>query len=288
MPRTAPLRLIDDKTFHDLRSEADPKRPEWRRSFNLVSFTAGRPSISRSYTVNEVDQFPELRVASGGAEAGKASVFGAARRQARITARVPQKSVRDTFYFTRQREGAGGEFVLERAKGDIELVITEAAPTEERGPFAEGSFGGLAFRNKRDPENDHLHIDVAIPSEFMAEIIANLERDGRQALSIGIEVESFSSEADEAHREWFQPRDLFLHGLAVPAALVSLRIAPGATASNDEESASSKKPEEKAAPVPSLPAAPSQPPSQVARLIAGANAALWVIAALLALHFFFK
>jgi hypothetical protein len=281
---STPLRLLDDKTFQEIRPEAERKRSrEWRRSFNFLSFTATRATVSRLYTVNEIDHLPEAPSANPVAEPGKTMVFGALRRQARITARVPQDAVRDTLYFARERGATSGEFLLERAKGDIELVITEGPPTEERGPFADGAYGGLAFRSRRDPADDHLSIDVAIPSEFMTEIVANLERDGRQALGVGIEVESFSTEVEDGRGQWNQPRDLFLHGIAVPAALVSLRVSPVAPASGSDESASLRKAAPLQQPAAQPPAAPAAS-SQLEQILAGARLALWVIAALLAVH----
>ena len=286
MSLSTPVRSLDDKTFREVRPEADRKPSrEWRRSFNFLTFTANRASVSRLYTVNEIDHLPEDAAAGHAAEPAKTMVFGAVRRQSRITARVPQDAVRDTFYFTRERGAASGEFLLERAKGDIELVISESPPTEERGPFADGAYGGLAFRNRRTPGDDHLSIDVAIPSEFMSEIVANLERDERQTLGVGIEVESFSFEVEDGRRQWNQPRDLFLHGIAVPAALVSLRVSPGAPAPITEELAAARteEPKPEAAPA-AAPAPAAAQPSQLAQVIAGARSALWVIAALLAIH----
>jgi hypothetical protein len=279
------VRPLDEKTFQEVRPDPERKRArEWRRSFNLLSFTANRPAISRLYTVNEIDHLPDDAVAGHGAEPGKVMVFGALRRQARITARVPQEALRDTFYFTRERSAASGEFMLERAKGDIELVISEGPPTEERGPFADGAYGGLAFRNRRNPGDDHLSIDVAIPSEFMTEIVANLERDESQALGVGVELESFSFEVEEGRRQWNQPRDLFLHGIAVPAALVSLRVSPAPTSPAREAPTLPVSDEPKLEPAHAAPPPPPAASSQLARVVAGARTALWAIAALLAVH----
>lgn len=269
LPRR-PLRLVNEKTFHEVRDDSDSERPlAWLCYFKLITFAIASPRIVHHYSVNKtaIDE-----------------VTGTSRRQVSVTARVPQESLRDRIFFMREQEKNSGLFLPERAKDDIWLALTEGAPTDGRSPFAAGAFPGVAFRADVEPGEDYLSIEVAVPGEFLREIVANLERNSSLTLHAGIALESFSYEVDDFFRQSSQPRDLLLHGNEVPAALVSLQTVPILP---DPEETPDPGPHREAE-VCAMPASAPfpEPPAGLllTRALTGIRMALWAIAVLLALN----
>ncbi len=277
------LRFRDEATFEEAVPPADRSRPlEWRRSLNVVTFKATRPTVEYVYSVNEIDHFHELRVDGNGAEAKEQTppIAPSAQRRQRVCVKVPQGEFRDTIYFTKETEKNSGVFELIRVKDDVRLTLTDLPPSEHRGPFAAGAYAGTAFRADFDPGEDYLGVEVSLPPQHLAEIIGAVGRDESLELHVVIALQSFSYEVDDALREWYHPRDLFIHGGAAPAALVTIRTVHGESIGDTEALVET----DEGAP-PSIPENPASQPLKIdLSALPGIKSALWAIAVLLLLH----
>lgn len=210
------LRFIDNQTFAEAEPPTDRSRPlEWRRSFNTINFIADSPSIEYVYSVNDVDHFAKQEAPI---------VSPVAKRRLRIVCQIDQDKLRDSIYFPKEKEKNSGLYQLHRTKDAIQVVITDASPTDQRGPFATGAFAGLVFRTDFEPGEDGLSIEVSIPTQHLEELASALKAGDASALHIAIALQSFSYEVDDALREWYHPRDLFIHGSTSSAALLSVRL----------------------------------------------------------------
>lgn len=281
MRTSEPIRFISDAVFQEASPPADRSRPlEWRRSFNTVNFELKRLNVDYVYSVNEVNHIIGLHPETTNESA---AVTAAPQRRLRISAKVPQEDVRDSLFYTIETKKGSGLYELVRTKDDLHLTVVEAQPTEARGPFAAGAYAGLAFHANSEPGEDCLYIEVGIPSQQLEELIKLLNGDETLELHLSIGLQSFSYEVDDALREWYHPRDLFIHGGASPAALQTLRmVRPKAedTPFADTEAV------EVASEPKILPQKEPQSPALNPQLLLGVKRALWAIAVLVFLHLF--
>lgn len=271
------LRFIDDKTFAEAEPPADRSRPlEWRRSFNTISFVADDLAVEYAYFVNEVDHFASLRDSSE-----SLVVSPAACRRLRVTCEVSHDKLRDSIFCTKEMEKGSGLYKLHCPKDDIRLILTGSEPIDERGPFAAGAFGGFALLTDFEPGEDGLCIEVGVPTQHLEEIVAALKAGEASALQVAIAIQSFSYEVDDALREWYHRRDLFVHGATSPAALLSLRLLQQKP---EAESPSTPPPDDTDADssvAPLIPHLLQASTTDYSALLKGIRTVLWVIAAIL-------
>jgi len=272
------LRFRDEATFEEA-APTDRSRPlEWRRSLNVVTFKATNPTVEYVYSVNEIDHFHELRIEGNSAEAKEQTppIAPSAQRRQRVCVKVPQGEFRDTIYFTKETEKNSGIFELMRVKDDVRLTLTDLPPSEHRGPFAAGAFAGTVYRADFEPGEEYLGVEVSLSTQHLAEIIAAIGHDELLELHVVIALQSFSYEVDDALREWYHPRDLFIHGGTAPAALVTIRTVHGESIGDTEALVET---DESTPPV-----VPSQSLKIDLSALPGIKSALWAIAVLLLLH----
>ena len=275
------LRFINENTFQEATPPADRSRPlEWRRSFNTVAFETVAQSVEYLYTVNEVDQFAEFDQHPD--QGSQPVVNTAAKRRIRINFSISQDKLRDSIFFTDETEKGSGVYQLRPTMGDIQISLSEVEPTEQHGPYGPGTYPGLAFNTNFEALNNSLCIEVGAPTSQLEEITAELKDGYSSVLQVVIGMQSFSYEVDDALRDWHHPRDLFVHGSAAPAVLLSVRLkfhrpeVPAvAEAPDGEEVADStfKEP---------LPAPPLLP--DYSSNLKSIKTALWVVAFLLLLR----
>jgi hypothetical protein len=274
------LRFIDDNTFQEADPPEDRSRPlEWRRSFNTISFEADNPKIEYVYSVNEVDHF--AGIAQTVDEPPRPIVAPAATRRIRVTFEVQQDKLRDSILCTKEKEKGSGLFHLRGTKDAIQIVLTATEPTEPRDPYAQGAYPGLAFQTNFEPGEDGLCLEVGLPSQQLEEIAAELKSGQSNAIHVAISLQSFSYEVDDALREWYHPRDLFIHGGATQAVIVSVRLLRREAEPEIQREAG---PEEPAAPV--VHEVPATAAPDYSSLLKGIKTALWAIAGLLLLRLF--
>ena len=203
----------------------------------------------------------------------------AEKRRIRLTLELPQDKLRDTILYTEETEKGSGIYQLRRLKGAIQISFVEAEPTEPRGPYAQGAFPGLAFKTDVEATSDSLCIEVGAPSQQLDEITAVLKSGYANALHVAIGIQSFSYEVDDALREWFHPRDLFIHGSTVQAVLLSMRV----QRRQPEVQALADVPDAEEAERPTVAPPPLAPPPDYTSILKGIRTVLWVVAGLLML-----
>ena len=283
------LRFRNAHTFEDESSGKQDRPLEWRRSFNTVSYIGKSPSIERLYSVNEIEYIDEPPDSENSPDLDKQAIVATPKpiKNLRVGFHVSQDELRDVIYCTEETEGRSDIYTLSRPRGDVRIFLTDKPPTDGRGPFGSGAYTGLAFRTDYESDESYLCIDVSVPSTHLEEIASELQRNPSLEMHVQIAIQSFSYEVDDALREWYHPRDLFIHRDAAPAAVVSVRTAKSApqvaetTLEDDELSldvAESPLDYSLNIPVPQLPS------NVEAKQLSGIKVALWAIAALLAIN----
>ena len=270
---------MNEATFQEASPPTDRTKPlEWRRSFNTINFELKNPTVDSIYSINDVNFFVGFQ---RGSEDEAPAVTGAEVRRLRISATVPQSELRDSLFYTKEREQDSGVYELARAKDDFRIVLVESPPSERRGPFAAGAYAGFAFHANTEPGEGCLYFEVGVPTQYLEEVVKALKHEKPLELHISVALQSFSYEVDDALREWYHPRDLFIHGSATPAALSTLR-----TLRSQQAPAAQPEPEDDAPENEAFASAPSPAPAAALDLrpFLGIKTALWAIAVLLLLH----
>lgn len=271
------LRFVSATVFAEagIDGEEREKPLEWRRRFNPISFKAQDLAVSYAYTINEV----EFSISDSEA-ASEESVTPKVVRKRRVNFKVDQETMRDRLYFA-MADKESGLYRLEGVGGDIDVSIVEGEPVKEGAGGGEaGSYGGAAFRVDQDRKDERLSIEVTAPSSQFDEIVPLLHNGKVNTLHMTVDLQCFSFEVDDALREWYHPRDLFLHPDFVRASLRSMvwslteeqRAGMAAEAAPEEEEAVSA---EQVVPV--------RPAPDYSTLLRGIRSALWVIAGVLLL-----
>jgi hypothetical protein len=272
------LRFINDSTFQEATPPEDRSSPlEWRRSFNTVSFEVQNPAVEYVYAVNEIDHF--VAIERGSDHESRRVVSASPRRHIRVNFELPQEKLRDSILYTEETEKDSGIYKLRRIRGSIQISFTDREPTEPRGPYEQGAFPGLAFKTDFETASDSLSVEVSAPSQQIEEIAALLKSGYANAIHVTVGIQSFSYEVDDALREWYHPQDLFIHGNATQAVLLSMRVRrqqPKPDPLSDEPAIE----EDEQITVAPLPPALPQDYSTILRSI---KTALWAVAALLLL-----
>lgn len=266
------LRFVSATVFAEAGVEGEEREKplEWRRRFNPISFKAKDLAISYAYTINEVEC--SINDSEGDSEE---PVTPKVVRKRRVAFKVDQETMRDRLYFA-FADKESGLYRLEGVRGDIEVSIVEGEPVKAGAAGGEaGSYGGAAFRVDDARKDERLSIEVTAPSSQLDEIIPLLHGGKVNTLHVAVDLQCFSFEVDDALREWYHPRDLFMHPDFVRASLRSmvwsLTEEEGAEAAlegpADEEDASSAEP-----------VAPVRPAPDYSTMLGGIRTALWVIA----------
>lgn len=276
------VRSIDDSTFQEASPPPERNRPlEWRRSFNVLNLELRDASFEYVLSVNDLDFLAPRRKSGENDELLIAAAEQ--RRQLCLTARVSSEGTRDKIFRTSETSKGSGIYELVRPAEDVRLVVVQANPLEESAPFRAGAFHGVAFDSNLEPGEDCICIQVGIPGEELEEIFRQWQSNRSLGLSASIALQSFSFEVDDALREWYHPRDLFIHGFGAPAALLKLRskwTSPVELVPNIPEEQSSYLP-------PEIVSTPRVVPDQYnSPHISGIKHALWLIAVLAFLHLF--
>jgi len=283
------LRFLNDATFQEAEPPEDRSRPlEWRRSFNTISFTAKQLQVEYAYTINEIDYLGSMQQAEASESKPEEApaVTPVERRHLKFVCTIPQESVRDSLLVTEVKDKEANIYGLHRTKDPIELTLTDAEPTEQRGPYATGAYPGLTFHNSLEPGDDNLCMEVSVPPTHLQEIASALKADSTLALHVAVAIQSFSFEVDDALREWYHPRDLFIHGHAAPTALLSLRLVHIDAEPEDGVPLEQEEPFEEI--TPANQALSHLPTSEhpYAAVLKSIKTALWVVVVLLIFHLF--
>jgi hypothetical protein len=274
------LRIKDDNTFQVVNASVNNSHSvEWRRSFNLIGFEVESPKIEYVYAVNEIDHFATGNHDS--IEPASFAVLPSVSRRITLNFVVPQEKLPDKIYYAEETDKGSGIFQVNRTKGAIRFVLNGREPIEQREPFANGAYPGLAFRTSSQFSDESLHVEVGLPLQQIEEIAAQLKLGQSNVIYIVLAIQSFSSSLDDALRDSDDPKELFIHGSSTPAAIVSLRLQRSKFRQETQNNVNSEdQPSEIVRDVPAV------AELSYGHLLKGIRTALWAIAALLLLWIF--
>lgn len=274
------LRFIDKDTFQEAAPPEDRSRPlEWRRSFNTINFEVCGLAVEYVYSINEIDHFSAI--AGNSEQKNEPVVSAASKTRARISGELDRETFRDSLFYAKETEKDDSYYQLCRIQGPIQVSFFEAEPTELRGPYKQGAFPGLAFWADFDSGIEDLSIDLGVPKEQLQDMAARIRDGHANALHAVVGIQSFSYEVDDALSEWYHPRDLFIHGSAVQAVLISSRLS---NRQNKIEPTIEAFKEEGDEPV--VAAAPAPVAPDYSPILKGIKTAMWVLAGLMLFQLF--
>ncbi|MGH7824334.1 MAG: hypothetical protein ACREQ7_04055 [Candidatus Binatia bacterium] len=136
-----------------------------------------------------------------------------------------------------------------------------------------------------EPGEDYLCFDMCLPENQMNDILECLSRDPNAQIEVGVNLLSFSYEVDDALREWYHPRDLFIEeGPAAPVGWVNVSSLVGARLdTSDKKSEETENTDADEVQIRS--AAITQAPvdlSAVTKALGSLTVALWILIAIVA------
>lgn len=280
------LRFKTDTTFEEADPPEDRSRPlEWRRAFNLVSMTVRTLVVDQIYSINDADLFGSiLNDDEVPGESGKsAPVKPGIKRRRRITGTVA--GCRDSLYYAKESEKGSDIHGLHRPAGQTRVILIEREASTGDSVYMPGAYPGSLFLDDFEAGTDHFCFELSVPTNFMEELVAELRREPLLGLAIDVTILSFTYEVDDFLREWYHPRNLFIHGTHAPSPLANVRTLPLNPSAESAELQEILEEEDESTPqlndVPPVPTVQtSRPPWRSIRL------ALWAIAAILLLHLF--
>ena len=215
------LKKTSDSIFQEAEEPKDSSRPlEWRRGFNRLSLRLKNVEIITYVNTHDTygsfdDDFEDDPVKLIKPDINTSLI---------IKAVVDEELMRDTIYCAEHDGEDDDFFILERQKGKIHIILRSGKPTQENEKFPDGIFLGRCFRMNYDPGEDDITFDMSIPEEQLNTLANNLQSDPLSTINLEVELLSFSFEVDDALREYYHPRDIFIHDLSY-AFLSGIRLA---------------------------------------------------------------
>ena len=217
--------------FVEAEPPADRSRPlEWRRSPNVIDVDANRFVIKEHHTVSELDIASVIRLRTGlhpaddtsDPEEEKEFLKPKSGLRNVISSKIPLEDLRDSIYRTVEEDSAEKVYSFSRARGHLELTINDDDPLEEAGAiFAAGTHNGHTWI---DEEEQKLNIYVSAGKKVFQQLVSEIKSGRVASIQFRIAIDSFSYEVDDALREWYHPRDLFIDGTMAHTALESFSV----------------------------------------------------------------
>jgi hypothetical protein len=274
------LKKISDAVYQEAFPPEDRHRPlEWRRSFNFVCLPLKTIKIVTNYNV----QYSDWDLNKEHTDSPWQLIKPDIRTNRSIYSLVNEEEMRDTIYCAVTEGKEEGTTRLERSSDHMNVTLIAGQPTPEGNPhFPSGIYGGTCFRSNVRAGEDYLCFEMYLPENQLNDIIECLNQDPNAKLVVGVNLLSFSSEVDDALREWHHPRDLFIEdSSAAPLKWVNTSSIVGARLdSSDEQSKEHDSSDRDDAPVRN--ASTTQAPidlSPVTKALGRLTVAFWVLIA---------
>jgi len=225
------LKFKSDKVFVEAEPPSDRSRPlEWRRSLNTLEINATSLVIKEHHKVNEYDFFSTSMLSSGlkpanennDPEYEKELIKPKTDLRTIISSKVNLYKIRDSLFRTVVEDRDNKIYSVSRATGYLDLSIADDEPLNEAGGiFAKGAQNGFAWIEE---DGEILTIRVSIGKEILKHLVYEIKSGRVSEIQLSIAIDSFSYEVDDALREPHYPRDLLIHGLMTPAAILNFAI----------------------------------------------------------------
>lgn len=215
------LKKVSETVFHENNDTPDSGRPlEWRRSFKPIRARLRNMRIITSFTVNEVDRFHSLfeRQNDEPEAEGKASTAVA------VQGELDKDDFRDRILFAVETEKGSGVFTLEAPKGRTVVTIKGSDPTTSKDGSYRNVYPGNIGRSDFGPGDDGIFIEVTTPRESVEHVAQLLRATPEAPFTVNVELRAFTYEVDDALREWYHSRDLFISDGMDIALLTTIQI----------------------------------------------------------------
>jgi hypothetical protein len=232
--KSEPLRKVSETVYQEASPSADRSKPlEWRKSFNFVSLPLKCIKVTSNFNVHAHDCSLDDAHSSAPWKLIKPEIG----TRIGIAAYVDEEKARDKLYCVTEANQEGGVMTLTQPPGGVRVTLRGGKPMEGNESVRAGIHRGLCFRANYEPGEDYLCLELEMPETQILEIVNGLHRDQNSEVEVEISLLSFSYEVDDALREWYHPRDLFIDETAAAAVMsvnVSSEIGSRAEASPDE------------------------------------------------------
>jgi hypothetical protein len=219
----------------DIFVEAEPPkgrtRPlEWRRSISTIDVDATRFVIKEHHTVSELDYITnglfraDLKAADDTSDPDeeKEQLKPKPGLRTILSSKIPLEDIHDSLYRTVEEDKDEKIYSFSRAKGYLELSISDDEPLKEPWAiFAAGTHFGHAWIEEND---EKLTIYVSVEKDVLKHLVSEIKSGRVAEVNFRIAIDSFSDEVDDFLREWYHPRDLVIDGRMVHAALESFSV----------------------------------------------------------------
>jgi len=210
IPPETKLKKVSDSVFQQLDEDHTSRRPlEWRRDFNLVSFricdTQIRHAISLDPNSLEArEDEDQVRLSNRFASSLQESLT--------LTGFVDEDSFRDTLLVAETQEDSEDIYTLRRPNGKIIVTLRASQGSNKKLPDESATlfFTGHAFALNYEPGEDDLHFDLEANGDQLEKLIKRITGEKCAILEVAIRLNCFSFEVDDALREPYHPRDLFI------------------------------------------------------------------------------
>jgi hypothetical protein len=216
----ARLRRTSDVVFQEADPPLDRSRPvQWRRSFNELRFGLKDARIVTTFSVNT------LRT-EGLGESEIQRIESGVSRKLSIVAEVDAAGMRDRIYFAKETREGSGLFTLTVPKGRFSFELSSAEPWSSDDGRLRSVFSGALGHADNPPTADETFVRVSAPRDTVLDLASAIGAAPSSPLEVAIFAEVFSHEDDDARREPWMSRDLFVDRDLCRAFLASIVVVP--------------------------------------------------------------
>jgi hypothetical protein len=210
---------MSDVVFQEADPPVDRSHPAvWRRSFNEFRFGLKDVRIVTTFSVNT------LRT-EGLGEAEIQRIESGVSRRLSIVAEVDADGMRDRIYFAKETREGSGIYTLRMPKGRFTFSLSCAEPWSSDDGRLRSVFSG-ALGHADAPNEDETFVEVSAPRETVLDLAAAMSAAPGSPLEASLLAETFSYEEDDARREPWMSRDLFVDRDVCRAFLASIVVVP--------------------------------------------------------------
>lgn len=217
------LKKVSDAIFQEAEPPKDRSRPlEWRRSLNRLRLDLINVQILDVCQIHETDSFFS---SDDKIENHTKSMASAQPSYSQlIKADVDKKNFIDTIFFSVAEEKDSEIYKLDQPSEKISFTIRSGNKHSYKNFNLIDVYPGSIGRNNFEPGEDGIWIEVRMPQYELERIIALIASNPKSKLKASVDILAFTFEVDDAFREWYDPRDMFIDNDIGIALLSSLDL----------------------------------------------------------------
>ncbi|MGE0294995.1 MAG: hypothetical protein AB7J97_06090 [Steroidobacteraceae bacterium] len=215
------LRKVSDKIFQEAEPPPDRNRPlEWRRAFNTLHLRLNNVLAVTSFNVNDIDDLQDISESSHDKPTAQSRVS----TTVAIRGDVDTDNFDDTILFATKIDKDKGLYVLDRPKGKFTVHIKSGEPTTRQELNFKDVYWGNLGRRECEEGEEGIWIEVTAPKQSIERLTAILKGEPTASVQAWISTRTFSYEVDDALREHWMSRNLFVDGSICIAFLERVQI----------------------------------------------------------------